>query len=257
MKTKQYRSERYSDHIELPVPPVPVPPVPTLVDRKNQADMTTDEQERFKSAVTGLIGNGFFSFHVGHHANMSHRMHGSMAGAIGFQRFLPWHRAYLSRLEEQLRLVDDQVFIPYWKWSVNQQFPGWLASFLPTGVTRLDGSPIAVTRNPGAAGRQLPNETAVNEVMQRSTFNEFTPRLEGIHNTVHGWVGGTMNNIRFSPADPVFWLHHTEVDRLWHKWQQTHPGEHPTLSGPDAVLDPWPETEADVRRIEDLAYRYA
>ena len=55
-----------------------------------------------------------------------------------------------------------------------------------------------------------------------------------------GWVGGTMNNIMVSPADPVFRLNHAEIDRLWSVWQ-ARPGnasKNPTLSGTDLIMDP-------------------
>ena len=43
-----------------------------------------------------------------------------------------------------------------------------------------------------------------------------------LHNGVHNWVGGTMADVTFSPNDPVFFLHHCNVDRLWSRWQRTH-----------------------------------
>jgi tyrosinase len=39
------------------------------------------------------------------------------------------------------------------------------------------------------------------------------------HNTGHNIVGGYMMNPVFSPNDPLFWLHHAAVDRLWSRWQ--------------------------------------
>lgn len=38
------------------------------------------------------------------------------------------------------------------------------------------------------------------------------------HNTGHNFIGGHMSR-GFSPNDPVFWLHHANVDRLWATWQ--------------------------------------
>lgn len=40
----------------------------------------------------------------------------------------------------------------------------------------------------------------------------------GLHNRVHMWVGGSMAPMT-SPIDPVFWLHHSYVDRIWYEWQ--------------------------------------
>jgi len=43
----------------------------------------------------------------------------------------------------------------------------------------------------------------------------------GMHNLVHMWVGGSMVPMT-SPNDPVFWLHHCFMDRLWTDWQVLH-----------------------------------
>jgi hypothetical protein len=42
-----------------------------------------------------------------------------------------------------------------------------------------------------------------------------------MHNLVHMWVGGSMTTMT-SPNDPVFWLHHCFMDRLWTDWQMMH-----------------------------------
>jgi tyrosinase len=58
-----------------------------------------------------------------------------------------------------------------------------------------------------------------------SSVSRFRNRLEGwsggprLHNLVHRWVGGDML-AGTSPNDPVFWLNHANVDRLWWRWQQ-------------------------------------
>ncbi len=247
-----------------PAEPPPAPPtIPATIVRKNQKEMTNDEQESFKAAYTALINSGFMTPHVGIHSNMTHRMHGSMSGPIGFQRFLPWHRVYLHRLEEALRQVDPNLALPYWKWTEDQEIPAWLASFTPDGITRLNGTPIDITRSPGANpnASSLPSEQDITLIMQESTFTPFTTRLEGVpfgaHNLVHVWVGGPMANIPIAPADPLFWLHHAECDRRWHEWQQGHPGQNPSLFGSNAVLDPWPERFDDVLNISAMGYSYA
>jgi tyrosinase len=50
----------------------------------------------------------------------------------------------------------------------------------------------------------------------------FRARLEGyfpdgLHNKVHRWIGGDMLPSS-SPNDPVFYLHHCNVDRIWEAW---------------------------------------
>ena len=40
-----------------------------------------------------------------------------------------------------------------------------------------------------------------------------------MHNQGHNIVGGYMMNPVFSPNDPLFWLHHAYIDRVWARWQ--------------------------------------
>jgi tyrosinase len=56
--------------------------------------------------------------------------------------------------------------------------------------------------------------------MQRGTNNAFEPSFEGMpHNPVHNIIGSVMADMS-SPTDPIFWLHHANIDRLWSAWQQ-------------------------------------
>jgi tyrosinase len=119
----------------------------------------------------------------------------------------------------------------------------------------LAGGPHLVNRNVGAFA-MLPNTASVAAALANATFNPFASSLEGVHNSGHVWVGATMQSIRTAPADPVCWMHHAEIDRLWAVWQAAHPAEHPPLSGAAAVMDPWSETEVDTRDIEALGYGY-
>ncbi|MGW4893147.1 tyrosinase family protein [Kitasatospora sp. NPDC004240] len=70
----------------------------------------------------------------------------------------------------------------------------------------------------------------------------FRNRLEGfrppggLHNQVHGWVGRDMG-VAASPNDPVFHLHHCNVDRLWEGWMARHGRSYlPGDDEPDLLL---------------------
>lgn len=47
--------------------------------------------------------------------------------------------------------------------------------------------------------------------------------MRGIHNRVHVLVGGTMGDVSVSANDPIFWLHHANVDRIFEMWLSDHP----------------------------------
>lgn len=217
-----------------------------LCRRKDHRRLTSDEQNRFLNAFSQANALGALGPMVDIHANATHQMHGN-------PRFLPWHRIYLIKFEQLLMSIDPTVCIPYWRSSDEQAFPTWLLGFTPT-VT-LMGGPHTVTRNIGPMG-SLPSNASVTAAMANGTFGGFAPALEGIHNSGHVWVGGSMGIVPTAPADPVFWMHHAEIDRIWAEWQTVNPGQDPPLAGAASVMDPWPETEADTRDTTSLGYVY-
>ncbi|ARO87792.1 hypothetical protein EBAPG3_008435 [Nitrosospira lacus] len=214
--------------------------------RRNQRSLTVDQQNRFLNAFTQINAVNALGPLVDIHSNAIHQMHSN-------PRFLPWHRIYLIRMEELLKMVDPTVCIPYWKSSEDQSFPSWLAGFTPT-VNLMNG-PHTVTRNIGAFAT-LPTMADVTAVMGNGTYNSFASALEGIHNSGHVWVGGSMGGIPTAPTDPVFWMHHAEIDRIWAEWQAANPGQNPGLAGAAAIMDPWTEDEAATRDIAALGYTY-
>jgi tyrosinase len=232
---------------------VKIPPhwFPKVHERKDQGKLTKPERERFLCAYLTLVGNGTLGQFVKIHAE-THYQHMS-------ERFLPWHRVYLLLLEHALESVHPDVTIPYWDWTkvAEQTFPAWLAPVTPTVPMPPPTSPITVTRSPGQAAWLAMIASGTPGVMASGAFSPFTGGLEGIHNGVHVWVGGTMSWIATAPADPIFWMHHANIDRLWSVWQAAHPGLNPNLPGPPSsamspVMDPWSYTEPNTRSISAM-----
>ncbi len=55
----------------------------------------------------------------------------------------------------------------------------------------------------------------------RNRLEGWRPTAPGLHNRVHGFVGGDMAPAT-SPNDPVFFLNHCNVDRIWESWMTRH-----------------------------------
>ncbi len=53
----------------------------------------------------------------------------------------------------------------------------------------------------------------------RNYLEGWWPKGSSMHNAVHVWMGGQMQTAS-SPNDPAFFLHHTNIDRLWSQWQE-------------------------------------
>ncbi|HZI72265.1 MAG TPA: tyrosinase family protein, partial [Nitrososphaeraceae archaeon] len=242
------------------VPSYRVEPTPQKPDeRKNQSKLSKKERDTF-IATYDAINTGDLGKLVSWHADMSHMMHSNM-GPVGVQRFLPWHRAYLAELENHLQAINPDVTIPYWDWAVDQSIPAWISGFTPTVVGTNTPDivfPIVVTRTPGLQVPNLPPQSDVDAVMAKTDYTDFTNSLEdgnfydpalqtAMHDQVHVWVGGPMSSIPVAPADPLFWMHHANIDRLWSMWQKQNPNKNPILSGANANMDPMNVTEQQTR----------
>jgi hypothetical protein len=86
------------------------------------------------------------------------------------------------------------------------------------------------------------------QVVLESGRDEFgTPLASGhqLHNGLHGYIGGHMGDPAISPFDPIFYLHHCNIDRLWTMWQlDGHATVYPAAGakpqhGPTDPMYPW------------------
>ncbi len=221
---------------------------PKLCERKDQADLTDAQKARYICAFNMINADGTLGKLVDIHEEM-HMQHTNA-------RLLPWHRVFLYLFEEALHNYHPDVCVPYWDWTKSSEFPDWLAPVLPVVTTPT--RTITVVRSPGSESWLTSIAAGVPTAMAKTTYGDFTSPINGIHGSVHIWVGGTMSNAAVSPADPVFWLHHANLDRLWWLWYQSPAGNHqnPPLAGPDAIMAPWTYNESDVRNITSLGYSY-
>jgi len=128
-----------------------------------------------------------------------------------------------------------------------------------TGVTA-DGLPEReVLRLAAAVERESEHPLAEAVVKHADGLGIPAARAAGFEN-VPGYGALAQVEGTIPMSDPIFWMHHADIDRLWWQWQQAHPGQNPSVSGtgPDSpVMDPWPYTEADTRDITAMGYTYA
>jgi tyrosinase len=105
--------------------------------------------------------------------------------------------------------------------------------------------------------------------------DHFFGALENIHNMIHNFSGGAnpnykpgtnpmernnepqtgdMVNAGVTAFDPIFWSHHSNVDRVWAVWQSMHPNVPP--DNLDSPLPPFPQTVQETLNIADFGYEY-
>jgi tyrosinase len=148
--------------------------------------------------------------------------------------FLPWHRMYVCYFEEIIRAVlhDPKFSLPYWNYSVRAGYPLpkefrmqgdplWGSLFRPDrNPTSNAGQPIFAA---GGSASDLSTAPAMaqNSYLPSGAVSGFNQTLDfGLHGNVHVFVGNNvgMGQIPWAANDPVFWMHHCNIDRIWMSW---------------------------------------
>jgi N-acetylneuraminic acid mutarotase len=144
--------------------------------------------------------------------------------------FLPWHRLMLYQFEGVIREVlhDEDFALPYWN---------------PVTSNPDDLVVPAVFRDPGSTlyngtrwfwvngGERI--DTLYRDWLTLDALNEkfyiespngslgFNPRMDqNPHFFTHVALGGDMAEFSTVGADPLFYLHHSNMDRIWESWNR-------------------------------------
>ncbi len=179
--------------------------------------------------------------------------------------FLPWHRGYLIALEAAVRDAIKQAngpadtwALPYWNYFKPKQNglpPAFGSKDWPDGK---GDNPLFVEQRYGPAddGKVYVamNQVDLKALGHRNFVGAATGGSPGFggpstkfhhsrgahgglesqpHDMVHSLVGGgdeqrfgVMSDPDTAGLDPIFWLHHANIDRLWEVWKKT-----PTAKG--------------------------
>lgn len=177
--------------------------------------------------------------------------------------FLFWHRMYIWHLEKIVRELSGKAdfALPYWNYGQQNTMPS-LLSDKQTSLYEQARYTVLNNGQPIPATNVNDIEQAINELRTNPTFAGdagFSRSLEGSpHGYMHDLIGGEyanpsesffneiyqlndysglMANVPSAGFDPVFWLHHSMVDRIWESWDVSPNGQRPTLA--DLEKYPW------------------
>jgi tyrosinase len=170
--------------------------------------------------------------------------------------FVCWHRMFLYHFEQIVRAAVVQAggsadwALPFWNYCAGGQQATLPVAFRHPTSNGTANPLYVAARNPQInLGLALqPAVTSPAHALSRPAFTgvaqfgggvtplqpfsappggntgqlEYTP-----HNDVHGTIGGWMGDPGTAAADPIFWLHHSNIDRLWDIWAHA-PHTNPT-----------------------------
>ena len=144
--------------------------------------------------------------------------------------FLAWHGLYLHHFEEAVSAITNRAdfSLPYWNYSDPDQRKLPVAFRDPNqgGIPGLFDAKRASYINDGTKDVHDNMDTLLKQLEEAkdAPFFVFSKTLElGIHNNIHVNIGydkitgerGTMLPVTTAALDPIFWVHHANVDRLW------------------------------------------
>jgi tyrosinase len=158
--------------------------------------------------------------------------------------FLPWHREFVLMYENAvIALTGKKNFaMPYWDWSVDRVMPKAFTDPSYKGKA----NPLYVPgRTLNTKNWPLPDAWVAPEVLAKKVYAETNFQLFGTsknpnqntldmswvvrgggtqgflestpHNLIHNAIGAFMPTAG-SPRDPIFMMHHSNIDRIWAVW---------------------------------------
>ena len=187
--------------------------------------------------------------------------------------FLPWHRAYVLEFEEICRDLsgNPDFALPYWNWTQNNNIPGPFRQGTLLDETRVRNSVPTVfveqsiiDRILGQTDFELFASTRPRVPFEQNNTDPIWQRRTGAkaelertpHDFVHGQIGGDMGVVATSPLDPIFWLHHCNIDRLWAEWNARGHRNTSDARWTDFRVRPFDRVVGDLQDLTQLGYTY-
>jgi hypothetical protein len=155
----------------------------------------------------------------------------------GTIQFLTWHRMYLYYFEQVLQAAagDPTLRLPFWDYETNGQIP---QAYRDQTYVNSNGQTVAnplfiaqrqSSLNAGTASLD-PAVVSTSNAMSKTTYSPFNGAIEGTpHGAVHCATAvqscptGYMGAVPAAGNDPIFYAHHTNIDRLYECWLQVNP----------------------------------
>lgn len=161
------------------------------------------------------------------------------------------------RFENALRQKIPNVTLPYWDCTLDEPLPHpsesvmWSHLFLGNGDGEVKTGPFknwdtqfgfGLLHRQVSSLRHLMSANDLENILEENYLGNISypntkssKNLEQLHNNVHVWVGGVMKKIEIGAFDPVFYVLHTFIDKVWEdfRMQQRSSGINPTKDYPE------------------------
>ncbi|KAK9700927.1 hypothetical protein K7432_011979 [Basidiobolus ranarum] len=245
-----------------------------ITQRREIHELSDLERQNLINALKELKESGEYDRLTQVHVLAFKNVHGKPS-------FFPWHRKSLREFELALQQIDPSLSLPYWDWTLDSQAPEtskvfeWFGGNGSSDDNCVGDFPLpsweTVSPNESCLRRQFtldgskippfyPPEIIEEAISDSESFEELRHVIEmGPHGSVHIGINGHMSQYN-SPNDPLFWLHHAFIDKIWADWQNRHGDlvEH-YASDEHSIQDTLPQFSTrveEVLSVSSLCYEY-
>jgi hypothetical protein len=178
--------------------------------------------------------------------------------------FLVWHRLYIWHFEKIVRKLSgyNDFALPYWAYTNNNDRDRCIPDLFRDKHSSLfeearydslnDGWPVS-----GEISRALD----LTKIMSYTDYKMFCLNINNApHGAMHDYIGagndttgtlqfnnsitgtttntGLMGWVPTAAFDPIFWTHHSNIDRIWQQWHNSNNGQPVTIEQLEEVE--WP-----------------
>lgn len=173
--------------------------------------------------------------------------------------FLIWHRVYIAHFEKIVRKLSGKkdFALPYWNYidPKNRTMPG---PFTNSDLSLYTSARLPSLNSGKSIESFMDQNLDITNLMQNKVYAVFNSNIDSApHGAMHDYIGGgyagkkmpnpiyqnndnfgLMAQVESAGFDPIFWLHHSNIDFIWQAWESSPNGRRPSLAELEAA--PWP-----------------
>ena len=190
--------------------------------------------------------------------------------------FLVWHRLYIWHFEKLVRKLSGKkdFALPYWSYTNNNSSDKIMPSLLRDQKSSLYESCRFDSINNGyPISGEIERALDMTKLMTYTDYKSFCLTINGApHGAMHDYIGtgndttgllqfnnpitnsttntGLMGWVPTAGFDPVFWLHHSNIDRVWQQWTNSDNGKMITLEELKSVEWPYVFFDENGKKVE-------
>jgi len=168
--------------------------------------------------------------------------------------FLVWHRLYIYHFEKIVRKLSgyNDFALPYWGYTnANQDQLTLEKTFRKNGSGLYESCRFDSLNNGYPIQGEILRALELDKLMSYTTFEMFSNNINAApHGAIHDYVGagndqtgkqfnnpitgtvsetGLMGWVPTAGFDPIFWTHHSNIDRIWQQWTNSPNGKKVTM----------------------------